>query len=132
MFVTQHAQDRIFERMHTPGAALDIIEALEASPGYRYTVVIVLARGLAIVSPDGSNGDTLIAIAVDGSVDTIYARRSEQTLDPRHFGADRVIDLYDRGIPEPTCRGMGDIPGYIPEQGYDHPEDIEHETGGEA
>lgn len=99
VFVSQHARDRIEQRLN-PVLAYSIIQRLEDNPGYQYTVVFVLHRDLNVVCDDGSNGDTLLAVAVEGTVETVYFRRGEQTYDPRHFGAQRVIDLTGRGFVE--------------------------------
>lgn len=103
MYVTDHAQDRIAERVGGEVASA-LIGTLEVTPGQAGTVAYVLLDLPAyMVAPDGSNGDTLIAVAVDGSVETIYYRRGEQDMSPGYFGASRVEDLRAY----PTCHGFG-------------------------
>lgn len=92
MYVTQHAHDRLRSRM---GRAADmIVSELEALPGERGTVAYVLAdMDDRAYAPDGSNGELLVVLVVDGSVETVYYRRHEQDMDPAYFGAHKVVDL---------------------------------------
>lgn len=93
MFVTAHAHNRLAGRMPIEQADAHI-RMLEAHPGEPDTVAYVLGRlpGKA-ESPDGSNGDTIIAVAVDGSVETVFFRRSTQDMTAGFFGATHVVDL---------------------------------------
>lgn len=95
MFVTGHARARLHTRlgrdMRLVGA---IIGRLEAVPGEQGTVAYLVARlDKPVDTGDGSNGDLVFAVAVDGSVDTIYLRRKEQDITARYFGARKVVNL---------------------------------------
>jgi hypothetical protein len=58
------------------------------------TVAYLVARlDRSVRALDGSNGDLVIAVAVDGSVDTVYYRRKEQDCTPRFFGAQKIVSL---------------------------------------
>lgn len=99
MFVTAHAEARVHSRLgYETHDLLDddadrLIADLEARPGEPGTVVYYWQLGGTRQALDGSNGNLLVAIAVDGSVDTVYLRRATQTLDPAHFGARKVVRL---------------------------------------
>lgn len=95
MFVTGHARARLHARlgkdMRLVGA---IIGRLEAVPGRPGTVAYLAARlDKPVDTGDGSNGDLVFAVAVDGSVDTVYLRRKEQDCTARFFGAREVVYL---------------------------------------
>lgn len=93
MFVTAHAHNRLLDRMTAQRSAM-MLRMLEAWPGEQGTVAYIVGRlpGKA-ESPDGSNGDTIVAVAVEGSVETIYFRRSTQDMTAGFFGASRVVDM---------------------------------------
>ena len=91
MFVTAHAINRIGQRAMRQAS---IIEMLEATPGQSGVVAYIVARLThKMETRDGSNGDLVIAVAVDGSVETVYFRRSTQDNSPAFFGAERIVDL---------------------------------------
>lgn len=92
MFVTDHAKAQARLRLGTR-AADDLVRRLEPIVGEPDTVLYVDGPFPYVQAPDGSNGDMIVAVAVDGSVDTVYLRRSSQTLDPAHFGARKVVPL---------------------------------------
>lgn len=94
MYVTDHAADRIEERL-TLREGRRAMLLLEAEYGVPGTVAYIAARLKSpVMCEDGSNGDTLIAVAVEGSVETIMFRRSSnQSMDAHHFGARKVVDL---------------------------------------
>jgi hypothetical protein len=100
MFVTSHAQSRIHSRLgyeghagHLHDDADGLLDQLEAMPGELGTVAYYWQLGQTRQSLDGSNGNLLVVIAVDGSVDTVYLRRSTQDMSPSFFGADKVVRL---------------------------------------
>jgi len=70
-----------------------IIEILWDIPGKLGTQVYWV-RQLAepVMADDGSNGTMVFAVAVDGSVETVYIRRAEQDNSPEFFGAEQVFD----------------------------------------
>jgi hypothetical protein len=91
MFVTAHAMNRAHDRMG-PLASL-LIEQLEDIIGETGTFAYIMGElpGKAR-SADGSNGELVIAVAVDGSVETLFFRRASQDNSPAFFGARAVID----------------------------------------
>lgn len=91
MYVTQHAKARIRDRLDRPDAHR-AVALLERASGDIGTVAYMLANVAPKVADDGSNGDILIAVAVDGSVETVYFRRSTHDMSAAFFGADRVVD----------------------------------------
>lgn len=93
MYVTQHARDRIADRLGE-GVADGYVELLEQHYSDEYGTHAYLLRLPAPVrADDGSNGNVLVVIAVDGSVETVYFRRADQDLSPAYFGARRVHDM---------------------------------------
>lgn len=83
MYVTEHARHRLTQRLGVAG--LDIGTMLGEWPGERGTVIYLLA--------DRPNG-VIVAVAVDGSVETVYLRRPEQDMSTESFGlARKVVDL---------------------------------------
>jgi hypothetical protein len=83
MYLTEHARHRLTQRLGVAG--LDVGATLEEWPGERGTVVYLLA--------DRVNG-IVVAVAVDGSVETVYLRRPEQDMSTESFGlARKVVDL---------------------------------------
>jgi uncharacterized protein with NRDE domain len=94
VFVTQHAAERIRARLGDAdwdaGYADRLVARLEAMPGQAGVRVYLTLLGADLAAPDGSNGDILVAIAGDGSVDTVYLRRRGQRLDAGYFGARSV------------------------------------------
>lgn len=70
---------------------------LERTPGEQGVVAYIAATlDTPVRSDDGSNGDTVVVIAVDGSVETVYFRRSTQDMSAAFFGARKVITLTFR------------------------------------
>lgn len=93
MFVTQHARSRLAARLGT-GPAASIAAVLETYDGERGVVAYILADlHPPVQADDGSNGDLLVVVVDDGSVGTVYFRRSEQDTTPAYFGAHKVVDL---------------------------------------
>jgi hypothetical protein len=92
MYVTLHAANRIDDRLGFDRAD-DILDSLERVPGVPGTIAFVFEAQQFMVADDGSNGDTIVAIAVDGSVETVYFRRSTQDMSAEFFGADKVVKL---------------------------------------
>ena len=83
MYVTEHARHRLTQRLGVAG--LDFWACLEERPGEQGTIIYLLA--------DQTNG-IVIAVAVDGSVETVYLRRPEQDISIESFGmARKVVDL---------------------------------------
>jgi hypothetical protein len=92
MYVTEHAQERLFTRLPWPEAQALVYE-LERMPGDTGTVAYLMG---ALSGPrrvlDGSNGDVIVAIAREGSVESVFYRRGSQDLSAKYFGADYVVD----------------------------------------
>lgn len=88
MYVTQHARVRIIERMGTGLGAffIDDLWATEGEPGTVAYRVGILGNEYAF------------AIAVDGSVETVYFRRKSQDCSPAFFGASKVVDLVGDAV----------------------------------
>jgi hypothetical protein len=95
MYVSGHARARLDARLGTRVRLADaIVSRLEAMPGEPGTVAYLAAvLDKAWDTGDGSNGDLVFAVAVDGSVDTIYLRRKSQDCTARYFGARKVVRL---------------------------------------
>jgi len=70
-----------------------IIGALEAVPGEPGTVAYIVERLDKPLQTESSNGDVVVAVAVDGSVDTIYLRRRGQDMSAGFFRARKVVRL---------------------------------------
>jgi hypothetical protein len=93
MFVTQHAYLRMSTRLG-PIHADALERTLSALPGEQGTIAYILADlPVPMWADDGSNGDILVGIAYDGSIETLYLRRSTQDMRAAFFGARRVVDL---------------------------------------
>jgi hypothetical protein len=92
MFITAHAYNRAMDRMGATGDAF--VAALEAIPGEPGTIAYIMGEltGKAH-TPDGSNGELVIAVAIDGSVETLFFRRATQDITAGFFGARKVMDL---------------------------------------
>lgn len=102
MFVTAHALNRLQDRL-PPRLAAASIRMLEAYPGETGTVAYTLGTLPGKAStPDGSNGDVIVAVAVEGSVETVFYRRSSQDMSAGFFGARKVVDLLSAF----TLRGL--------------------------
>jgi hypothetical protein len=73
------------------GGVQALLESVAGGPG---TVAYVLGQlpGKASTT-DGSNGDMIVAVAVDGSVETVFYRRSSQDMSADFFGASEVVDM---------------------------------------
>lgn len=93
MYVTAHAINRIYDRINARDGER-LVGALERTTGEQGTVAYLLGRmpGKAHTA-DGSNGDVIVAVAIDGSVETVYYRRSTQDMSAGFFGARSVIDI---------------------------------------
>jgi len=71
-----------------------LIERLERIYGEPGTVAYIVGILPAKMSAaDGSNGDVVVAVAIDGSVETIYFRRASQDMSAEFFGARKVVQL---------------------------------------
>jgi uncharacterized protein with NRDE domain len=111
VFVTAHAHNRLAARIG--GRASDaLVSVLETHNGEQGTVAYILGTlpGKAKAA-DGSNGDVVVAVAVEGSVETVYYRRSTQDLSPEFFGARKVTDLRATPVYATTCTTCGMLPG---------------------
>jgi hypothetical protein len=92
MYVTQHARKRLRTRYGASAEAL--ADELELQRGEYGTIAYIVCDMPANTrADDGSNGDLLVVLAVDGSVETVYFRRSSQDMTAAYFGARKVIDL---------------------------------------
>jgi len=91
MFVTQHARERLRRRMGAEWADW-VSTVLETWDGERGIVAYILADVPPTAAEDGSNGDLLVIVANEGSIETAYFRRSEQDISPAYFGASKVVD----------------------------------------
>jgi hypothetical protein len=100
MFVTMHAFERMVARLGLfTTRALERV--LESYNGERGTVAYLAYNMPApAVADDGSNGEVVVVIAVEGSVETVYFRRADQDLSAEFFGASRVVDLRTRALYE--------------------------------
>ena len=97
MYVTQHARSRFAARLGSVSES--ICALLETRDGERGVVAYILADiDPPVLADDGSNGDVVIALAREGSVETVFFRRSSQDLSPAFFGARAVIDLRGRAL----------------------------------
>lgn len=90
MFVTGHAADRVNARLGYDEAET-LIADLEAVPGEPGKVVYYRHLGESRSARDGSNGDVIVAVALNGSVDTVFLRRSSQDMGEGHFGARKTV-----------------------------------------
>ncbi len=91
MYVTDHARSRLTSRLGDKADALASV--LETWEGERGTLAYIVADlPEPVEAGDGSNGDLLVIVVVDGSVETVYFRRSTQDLSPEFFGAEKVVD----------------------------------------
>jgi len=68
------------------------LRKLEREPGDYGVIAYIVADVPAKHASDGSNGDVLVAVAVDGSIETVYFRRKSQDMSASFFGAERVED----------------------------------------
>ena len=92
MFITQHARSRLAARLGH--ASEGICALLETYDGERGVVAYILADlHPPVQADDGSNGDLLVVVVNDGSVETVYFRRHEQDTSPAYFGARKVVDM---------------------------------------
>lgn len=93
MFITQHAYDRMLSRLGATRAA-ELRGELERLMGEPGTVAYLVGTYVEpFRADDGSNGDTIVAVAVDGSVETVFFRRSSQDMSAEFFGARKVVML---------------------------------------
>lgn len=96
MYVTRHAWTRLVGRLG-PEQGEEAALTLERQPGEQGTVAYLLADLPAgIHVRDGSNGDILVGIAVEGAVETVYFRRQKQDMSARFFGARKVVDMREK------------------------------------
>lgn len=100
MYVTQHAAARIATRF--PPDLADIVERiLDGQQGEAGVIAYVVGHVPEPAGPplidtrwwERSNGDLLVAVANEGSVETVFFRRAEQDMSARYFGARKVVDL---------------------------------------
>lgn len=93
MFVTAHALNRASDRMGNAMGTrfVDILERITGEPGAIAYIVGDLPHKAH--TADGSNGELVIAVAIDGSVETVFFRRASQDISATFFGARRVVDL---------------------------------------
>lgn len=103
MFITAHAYNRAMERLGpTLGSRfVEVCESIDGEPGTIAYIVGQLTRKAH--TPDGSNGELVVAVAIDGSVETVFFRRASQDVSAAFFGARTVIDLRVHPLDE----GMG-------------------------
>lgn len=93
MYVTQHARARLVGRLGALNARL-LAEGFEALDGEHGTVAYIMSNlPEHVLADDGSNGDVVVAVAVEGSVETVYFRRSTQDMGAAYFGARKVVDM---------------------------------------
>lgn len=99
MYVTQHAAVRIAERL-APDLADKVGRILDGTQGEGGVIAYLVGNVPASPLPplEGqwwvpSNGDTLVAVANEGSVETVFFRRAEQDMSASYFGARKVVDL---------------------------------------
>jgi hypothetical protein len=93
MFVTAHAYNRAVSRIGQTFAD-DVVRICEGRVGELGTVAYIVGDlPVKAKSPDGSNGELVVAVAVDGAVETIYFRRRSQDMSPAFFGARKVVDM---------------------------------------
>ena len=91
MYVTWHARNRLRDRTGARAEGYERrLERVKGEPGH---IAYVLDTRAYIRADDGSNGNTVVAVAIDGSVETVYFRRSDQDMSPGYFGAERVVRL---------------------------------------
>lgn len=114
MYVTQHAATRLEERVGVRHAYL-LASMLERMSGQVGHVAYLLEDLPTVVTEAGSNGDVVVAIAIEGSVETIYFRRRDQDMSPEWFGVSEVIDLREDDRDEPEYApewdtGYEDVP----------------------
>lgn len=104
MYVTQHAASRIAVRLDRSTAEW-VERVLDGHKGEQGVVAYIVGNVPAPGTPPelrpawwlDSNGDTLIAVANEGSVETVFFRRASQDMSAGFFGARKVVDL--RHIP---------------------------------
>lgn len=99
MYVTQHARERIAVRF-TPAIADKVERILDGTQGEPGVIAYIVgnapAPGPAMSTGPwwlDSNGDLLVAVAHDGSVETVFYRRSSQDISASYFGASKVVDM---------------------------------------
>lgn len=94
MFVTDHARYRLEGRLGLPWADR-LIAALERLAGEMGNVAIEVATLPEVgYADDGSNGDRVVVIARDGSVETVMLRRSwNQPFTPAALSVHRCTRL---------------------------------------
>lgn len=94
MYVTGHARVRLSNRLgHTwADRLIDALERIDGEPGNVAIEVATLPEvGYA---DDGSNGDRVVVIARDGSVETVMLRRSwNQPFTPAALSVQRCTRL---------------------------------------
>jgi hypothetical protein len=96
MFVNAHSTNRINDRlgMWMGPRVLERLEGIMGQPG---TIAYIVGDlPYKAQAKDGSNGELVIAVAVEGSVETVYFRRATQDISPEFFGAQWVFDLRER------------------------------------
>lgn len=113
MYVTMHAVEQIDARLGHEDADT-YVYVLEQMSGQVGRVAYLLADLPYVADEAGSRGDVIVAIAIEGSVETVYFRRHDQDMSAEWFGVDEVIDLreYDdryESVPE-WDTGYEDVP----------------------
>lgn len=100
MFVTEHAQRRLRERFSPlmVGALVDLLDGTAGELGTVAYIAGTVPVDAKAPVPEGrwwedSNGDVVVAVARDGSVETVFYRRSTQDMSASFFGARKVVDL---------------------------------------
>jgi hypothetical protein len=100
MFVTAHAINRLTARIgdYRGTRIVLLCEALSGQPGtVAYIMGAVPGKVKAPAITDkwwlDSNGELVIAVAVDGSVETVFFRRASQDISAAFFGAHAVVDM---------------------------------------
>lgn len=113
MFITGHAAGRIGARL-SDSDARDTFAMLESVAGEPGAVAYIVCNapdyaGKPSTSEPGwwytSNGDTIVALAREGSVETVFFRRSTQDMSPAFFGVRKVVDMRR---PKPLRAGGDD------------------------
>lgn len=105
MFVTQHARERIAARF-APAMADKVERILDGTQGEQGTIAYIVGgvpdHATAPI-PTGmwwldSNGEMLVAVAHEGSVETVFYRRAAQDMSASFFGASKVVDMRVRPV----------------------------------
>lgn len=102
MFVTAHAQNRAMSRLGADMGArfVDLCEGMQGEGGTVAYIVGEVPASMVKPEPKAdpqwyskSNGGLVIAVAVDGSIETVYFRRASQDNTAGFFGARALVDM---------------------------------------